>query len=58
MRSVARLASSERESEAKAIGQVTKMIDGRWAATAIAETRCYATNYLDRLYAEVIIGGS
>jgi hypothetical protein len=49
MRSVARLASSERESEAKAIGQVTKMMDGRWAATAIAETWCYATKSLTKV---------
>jgi hypothetical protein len=48
MRSVARLASSEREAEAKVIGQVAKMMDRR-AAMAIAETWCYATKSLTKV---------
>jgi len=58
---LARLASSAREEQAKAVGQGVNTMDPRWAAPAIAEAWCYATislskGYLDRLHAEAIIG--
>ena len=58
---LARIRSSAREEQAKAIGQGANMLDPRWAAPSIAEAWCYATmslssGYLDRLHAEAIIG--
>lgn len=58
---LARLASSAREEQARAIGQGASTMDPRWAAPAIAEAWCYAKislsrGYLHRLHAEAIIG--
>ena len=57
---LARIRSSAREEQAKAIGQGASVLDPRWAAPAIAEAWCYAVmslskGYLERLHAEAII---
>jgi hypothetical protein len=47
---LARLASSAREEQAKAVGQGVNTLDPRWAAPAIAEAWCYATISLSKGY--------